>query len=179
MKLIFLHGAPAAGKLTTAEALLRLVPGRLFDNHAAIDIARMVFDFEAPGFWELVQSVRAAVLTEAAKRSVPLVVMTFVYVTPNDLPAFEQFEAIVQRHKGEMLPVFLRCSTTEILRRVGNADRVQRRKMASEQGVRDYLASYKVEPVPRSSCLMLDSEIRCPEASAREIISHFKLLPGP
>jgi tRNA uridine 5-carbamoylmethylation protein Kti12 len=37
MKLLFLHGAPAVGKLTVAKALLRIVPGRLMDNHAAID----------------------------------------------------------------------------------------------------------------------------------------------
>jgi len=35
MNLLFLHGAPATGKLTVAKALLGMVPGRLFDNHAA------------------------------------------------------------------------------------------------------------------------------------------------
>ena len=55
MKLIFLHGEPASGKLTVARALLRLVPGRLMENHAAIDFARTLFDFGAPGFWELVE----------------------------------------------------------------------------------------------------------------------------
>ena len=180
MKLIFLHGAPAAGKLTVARALLRSLPGRLFDNHAAIDVASTVFDFGAPGFWELVQTVRIAVLNEAAERCVPLVVMTFVYVEANDLPVFERFEAIVLRHEGQMLPVFLGCSTAEILRRIGNADRVQRGKMASEQGAREFLANYKVAPVPRSNCLTLDSEIRPAEESAREIIRHFNLcqLPG-
>ena len=44
MKLLFLHGAPATGKLTVAKALLRIVPGRLFDNHAAIDLARTIFE---------------------------------------------------------------------------------------------------------------------------------------
>jgi len=58
MKLLFLHGAPAAGKLTVARAPLQLVPGRLFDNHAAIDLARTLFEFGAPGFWELVHTVR-------------------------------------------------------------------------------------------------------------------------
>jgi tRNA uridine 5-carbamoylmethylation protein Kti12 len=43
MKLILLHGAPAAGKLTVAKALIRLVSGKLFDNHAATDVAGMVF----------------------------------------------------------------------------------------------------------------------------------------
>jgi hypothetical protein len=48
MKLVFLHGAPAVGKLTVAKALLCLVPGRLFDNHAAMDLALTVFDFGVP-----------------------------------------------------------------------------------------------------------------------------------
>ena len=60
MKLLLLHGAPAAGKLTVAKALLGMVPGRLFDNHVAIDLALTIFDFGAPGFWELVHSVRCA-----------------------------------------------------------------------------------------------------------------------
>lgn len=50
MKLVFLHGAPATGKLTVAKALLNVVPGRLLDNHAAIDFARNVFESERQGF---------------------------------------------------------------------------------------------------------------------------------
>jgi|SRR5215470_8326040 len=94
MKLVFLHGAPAAGKLTVAKALLRAVPGRLFDNHAAIAVAQTVFDFGAPGFWELVNAVRSSVLEAAAGHGVPLVVTTYCYVEPDDRPAYEQFEAI-------------------------------------------------------------------------------------
>jgi hypothetical protein len=40
MKLVFLHGSPAVGNLTVARALLRIVSGRLFDNHAAKRRAR-------------------------------------------------------------------------------------------------------------------------------------------
>jgi tRNA uridine 5-carbamoylmethylation protein Kti12 len=47
MMLLFLHGSPAVGKLTVAKALLRIVPGRLMDNHAAIDLALTIFDFGA------------------------------------------------------------------------------------------------------------------------------------
>ena len=61
MKLLFIHGAPASGKLTVARALLQAVQGKLFDNHAAIDVARTVFEFGAPGFWELVHDVRCGV----------------------------------------------------------------------------------------------------------------------
>ncbi|MDP3691556.1 MAG: hypothetical protein Q8R73_11105, partial [Bradyrhizobium sp.] len=100
MKLLFLHGAPAAGKLTVAKALLQLVPGRLFDNHAAIDLARTLFEFGAPGFWELVHATRCQALNIAAEHGVALVVTTFCYADPLDLPQFEKFEEIMQRHGG-------------------------------------------------------------------------------
>jgi hypothetical protein len=115
MKLVFIHGAPAAGKLTTARALIDRIGGRLFDNHAAIDVARTVFEFGAPGFWELVQATRILVLESASERSLPLLVMTFVYADPIDLPAFEQFEAVVQKHGGQLFPVFLQCSADGIV----------------------------------------------------------------
>src|SRR5258708_36871985 len=107
MKLLFLHGAPAAGKLTVAKALLEIVPGRLSDNHAAIDLARTIFDFGAPGFWELVHTVRCSALDAAAQKGVALVITTFCYAEPDDRPQYEDFEAIIRRHGGELLPVFL------------------------------------------------------------------------
>ena len=71
--------------------------------------------------------------------------------------------------------MFLQCSTAEIVRRVGNADRVERGKMASGEGFRDSLASCKVSPVPPSNCLVVDSEIGSAEANARQITRHFDL----
>jgi chloramphenicol 3-O-phosphotransferase len=176
-RLIFLHGAPATGKLTVAKALLRAVPARLFDNHAAIDVARTLFDFGAPGFWELVHTVRSAAVNAAAEQGVPLVVTTYCYAEPDDRPTFEQFEAIVQRHGGELLPVFLHCSKEEIIRRVSNADRAERRKIKSKRGLDTFLAQYNISPVPRTHCLVLDSEARPADATAQKIIRHFNLIP--
>jgi len=85
MKLIFRHHAPATGKLTVASALLRVVPGKLFHNHAAIDVARTVFDFGAPGLWALAQTVGSSVLDAAALHGVPLVVATYCYAEPADV----------------------------------------------------------------------------------------------
>jgi hypothetical protein len=175
MKLLFIHGAPACGKLTTAKALLDRVNGRLFDNHAAIDVARTVFDFGTPEFWALVQRVRVSVLEAAAQKPVPLVVMTFVYVEPDDLVTLERYEAAIHQHGGQLLPVFLECSAAEIVRRVGNADRVAKRKMASEQSARDFFVKYKAVAMPRPNCLVLDSENNSAEANAERIIRHFNL----
>jgi hypothetical protein len=175
MKVVFIHGAPGSGKLTTARALLSRVNGRLFDNHAAIDVARTVFDFGEPGFWDLVRTVRASVLNAAAGRGIPFLVMTFVYVAPDDLATFEEFETIVHGHGGHLLPVFLQCSLNEIVRRIGNPDRVAGKKMASEQSARDFLIRHQVAPVPRADCLVLDSEANDAQANAQRIIRQFNL----
>ena len=173
MKLLFIHGPPGAGKLTTAKALLGRVPGRLFDNHAAIDVARTVYDFGAPGFWELVREVRLSVLESAGRTNVALVVMTFVYV-PEDLVIFQQFEACVKKHDGELLPVFLDCAVDELARRIDNPDRVARKKLTSAESLRATMAEDKIEPVPRA-CLMLNSEATDANANALAIIRHFSL----
>jgi hypothetical protein len=175
MKLLFLHGAPAVGKLTVAKALLRIVPGRLMDNHAAIDLARTIFEFGAPGFWELVHDVRRSAMNAAAEHGVPLLVTTFCYAEPEDREQFGQIEEIVQRHSGELLPVFLHCSREEALRRVGNPDRVERRKLISgEHLIRD-LDRYDLTAVPRPDCLKLDTGVNPADVTAQKIAGHFRL----
>src|SRR5258708_16168667 len=156
MKLLFLHGSPATGKLMVAKALLGMVPGRLLDNHAAIDFARTIFDFGAAGFWELVRSVRHSAMIAAAEHGVSLLVTTFCYADPEDRAQYDDFEAIMQRHGGELLPVFLHCSREEAVRRVGNPDRVARRKVTSGESLIEYLDGNNFTAVPRADCLRLD-----------------------
>ena len=175
MKLLFLHGAPAVGKLTVAKALIRIVPARLMDNHAAIDLARTIFEFGAPGFWELVHDVRRSAMNAAAEHRVPLLVTTFCYAEPEDREQFGQIEAIVQRHGGKLLPVFLHCSREEALRRVGHPDRVARRKISSGEHLIRELDRYDLTAVPRSDCLRLDTSINPADATARKIVRHFGL----
>jgi hypothetical protein len=175
MKLLFLHGSPAVGKLTVAKALLRIVPGRLMDNHAAIDLALTIFAFGAPGFWELVHDVRLSAIDAAAEHGVPLLVTTFCYAEPDDREQFRQIEEIVQRHGGELLPVFLHCSREEALRRVGNPDRVERRKISSGEHLIRELDRYNLTAVPRPDCLKLDTSINPADVTARKIVQHFGL----
>ena len=155
--------------------MLKLVGGRLLDNHAAIDFARTIFDFGAPGFWELIQDVRVAAMKAAARQNVPTVAMTFCYSHPGDLPTFERFESLVREEKGELLPVHLHCSDKEIAERIGNADRIERRKTSSMQDLARFRLTYNDAPVPRAECFSLDTGARSAQATAREIVRRFHL----
>jgi hypothetical protein len=175
MKLVFIHGSPAVGKLTVAKALLRLVPARLMDNHANVDLARTVFDFGVPGFWELVHASRCAALDAAAKHGVPLLVTTYCYVEPDDRAAVQEFEAILGKYGAEMLPVFLRCSREEAARRVGNPDRAERGKLTTAEGLINFIDGRDFTSVPREDCARFDTEAMQPDAVAREIVRRFAL----
>jgi hypothetical protein len=115
-------------------------------------------------------------LEAAAERDVPLLVATYCYAEPDDRPAVADFEAILQRHRGELLPVFLHCAKDETIRRLGNADRADRGKIISERGLAEFLARFHMAPVPRADCLMLDTGAGPAEATAQQIIAHFKLV---
>ena len=174
-QLLYLHGPPASGKRTIAQAIVNVIPGRLFDNHAAVDFARTVLDFDAPGFWDLVHSARMIAIEKAAEQRVPLVVYTSCYSHPDDLPLLEDFERVLARHGGILLPVFVACSTQALHERVGAADRVERRKVTTKEGLDRCLARWNLVPVPRANCYTVDSEVATPTEAARRIVARFGL----
>jgi tRNA uridine 5-carbamoylmethylation protein Kti12 len=45
MKLVFIYGPPAAGKLTVATELSRLTGFKLFHNHVSIQFVESLFEY--------------------------------------------------------------------------------------------------------------------------------------
>ena len=66
MDLIYLHGAPASGKLTIARQLEARLGCGVFHNHLTIEVAKAFFPFDTPPFWRMVAEVRLATLRAAA-----------------------------------------------------------------------------------------------------------------
>ena len=66
MKLIFIYGAAAVGKLTVARELARLTGFRLFHNHLTVDLVSAVFDFGTEPFVKLREQIWLKVFREAA-----------------------------------------------------------------------------------------------------------------
>ena len=83
MKLIIIYGAPAAGKLTIATEVARRTGFKLFHNHVSIDCVRPVFDFGSPPFLRMIETIRFAMIAEAAREGVGLI-HTFVYASGED-----------------------------------------------------------------------------------------------
>jgi dephospho-CoA kinase len=74
MKLIFIYGPPASGKLTIARKLSELTGLPVFHNHLIVDAVQSVFPFGTPTFNALRESFWLTMMREAARERRSLLV---------------------------------------------------------------------------------------------------------
>lgn len=67
MKLVFIYGPAASGKLTVARALSTLTGLSVFHNHLVVDAVAAVFPFGSPQFIRLREQMWMAMFEEAAR----------------------------------------------------------------------------------------------------------------
>jgi tRNA uridine 5-carbamoylmethylation protein Kti12 len=77
MKLVFIYGPPAVGKLTVATELAKLTGFKLFDNHVSIDFVKSVFEYGTRQYWKLIEEYRISMFKQAAKHGIDTI-FTFV-----------------------------------------------------------------------------------------------------
>src|ERR1700747_3700957 len=90
MRLIFIYGMPATGKLTVARELARITGFKVFHNHLAVDLLLVIFEFGSKPFVELREEIWLSVFRQAAENDVPGLIFTFApegTVRPVFIPA--------------------------------------------------------------------------------------------
>ncbi len=169
MKLIFLFGPPAAGKLTVARELAAQTGWRLFHNHLAVDLALSLYDFGTPGFIALREQLWLTAFRRAMADGIPTVIFTFN--PENTVPQrfIDELFAEIAAAGGEVIPVELTVADAEIERRLGSAQRREHRKLvdlALYRKLRD--AGVFMTPIIPAPRLSLDTGVMSPiEAAAR------------
>ena len=108
MKLIFIYGPPAVGKLTVATELGRITSFAVFDNHLSTDCVLPVFAYGTKSLAKLGRKIRLDVIEEAAREGVD-VIFTFVYRDPQGAPVVEEICNAVDAHRGTVSFVQLLC----------------------------------------------------------------------
>lgn len=175
MKFVFIYGPPGAGKFTVGRELANLTSLRLFHNHMAIDWARPFFDFDTPEFWSLVEKLRQAVIMDAARAKLGLIV-TFVHLPTDDLAGLRHVCAVLQSEGCQPCFVNLTCSVQTLRERIGEASRVEMGKLSSLEALdrqmqyRDYF-----QQIPGVDSLPVRSDNITPAEAAQLIARHFDL----
>ncbi len=176
MKLVFIYGPPATGKLTVAEALARRTGYKLFHNHLTVDLARAFFEFGTPAFGRYVDQLRFEAFEVAARENVAGVIFTFCYALHLDDLFVQDVQDIVHKHGGEVNYVQLFCNRAELDRRVLEASRQRFRKIGDVELLRTVVGRHELfEPIPFVSNLSIDNTHVPAEEAAQQIINHYQL----
>lgn len=179
MKLIFIWGGAASGKLTVARELARLTGLPLFHNHLVVDALLERLPFGDPEFIRLREAMWMAAFETAATAGQSLI-FTFAPEGTVDEGFPQRVVDLVKSLGGEVKFARLVISPEEQERRIDNDSRKEFRKLVSLDLLRELRASFlEAEAAMPAADLVIDSETDEPEASARRIGAAFGVLPLP
>jgi len=175
MKLLFIYGPPAAGKLTVANEVAKRTGFKVFHNHVSIDAVLPIFEFGTKSFGRLVEMIRVETVAEAAREKVDLI-FTFCYAKGLDEEHVEKVERAAKENGAEVLYVLLTCSPGELMRRIVLEDRKKFKKATSVEMMEMFLEKYDLSsPVPFVDTLTIDNTELSAADVADQIIVHFGL----
>jgi len=173
--LVLLHGPPAAGKLTTANALSALVKARVFHNHLTLDVAKSLLNFGDPEFWDLVHDLRLLSLTAYFKYGTNTAIATWCYEESIDFKKYCDMKSIATASNGRILPIYLYCELHYLEDRVTHMHRREMNKLCELEQLRNYMSTKKYTAIPDDLCLEIDSGMNSAEHNAQEIVRKFDL----
>jgi chloramphenicol 3-O-phosphotransferase len=131
MKLIFLYGLPATGKLSVAQELSAMTGYKLFHNHLTVDLLLSVFDFGSPGFVALREEIWLSVFDQAAVSQLQALIFTFAPEPTVSAGFLEKILEAITRRGGEVEFVELVCPMGELKRRLNSPSRHRYGKLTS------------------------------------------------
>ncbi|MGO9337427.1 MAG: AAA family ATPase [Terracidiphilus sp.] len=178
MKLIFIYGMPASGKLTVAQELVAITGYKLFHNHLVVDLLQTVFEFGSPEFVALREEFWLSVFDRASRSPLPGMIFTFNPESTVRPEFISNVKKIVAEAGGELHFIELTAPLPELKRRMGTLSRLQYKKLASvplfeqlhQEGV------FAVDYMPKPE-LSIDTSIHQPARAALQIARALNLLP--
>lgn len=168
MKLVFIHGAPAVGKLTVARELASLTGFRLFHNHLTVDLVSSLFDFGSEPFVLLREQIWLAAFAEAARTDASLIFTFNPERTVRDRFVRDAID-VVESAGGRVIYVELTCAEAELERRIEDASRKEFGKLASVEQYRSLkdAGAFHFPKLPNG--ITLDTTNQLPVETARLI----------
>src|SRR5688572_13465654 len=146
MELVFIYGPPAVGKLTVGREMAALTGFKLFHNHLGVNAVQAVFPKGTESWNRLVGELWVAVLAEAARTGVDLV-MTWAHGAGEDVA--RRYAEAVESNGGRVLLVRLVAEPDVLAARVVGEDRRALGKLTDPAALRDLLGgAYRTRPLP-------------------------------
>lgn len=181
MKLLFLIGNTAVGKMTVGQELCKITPFRLFHNHMMIEPVLEIFGtFDGA----VIQKLRSVIFEEFAKTDNFGMVFTFMWAfdMPSDWEYLESVKKIFGLPEEDIYyveliaPQEVRLARNETENRLRNKASKRDIEASNQRLLRDD-RNYRCESLPGEipfpNYLRLENANLSPEEAAQRIKSHF------
>ncbi|WP_114954513.1 shikimate kinase [Sphingosinicella terrae] len=179
MKLVFLYGPPASGKLTVGREIAKTSGLALFHNHLVVDAVASLFPFGSPAFVRLRELFWIEAMTEAACAGRSLV-FTFA-PEPTVAPDFpERLKEAVTAQGGEVAFVRLTVARDEQEQRLVEASRAEHGKLRDVGLLRALAEGFEAcDAAMPAPALTLDTGALAPAEAAARIVEALELVRAP
>jgi hypothetical protein len=175
MKLIYMYGPPASGKLTIANELVRLTGYRLFHNHSTQDLVGVIYPEWNDVRYKLVEKLRLDVFEYAAQNDTNLVYTQHYTGNEDDVLFVKKVVDTVSKRGGTVNFVEVTAPLAILQKRVTDESRTSFGKAKDIKTLQRHLgASLNVQVEYEG--ITIDSSIRKPTANAQTIIDAFHLI---
>jgi len=183
MKLVFLFGSGAVGKMTVGQALTKITDLRLFHNHMSIEPVLEIFGtFNRAA----VERIRQVVFEEFAKTDAYGLIFTYIWAFDQqaDWDYIEHVKSIFRPYGTEFYYVELVASPEIRTQRNATENRLlhkpsKRDIEASNRRNEAQNSRYRLESrngeIPFENYIKIDNSALSPEQTARMIKEHFSL----
>lgn len=171
MKLIFIYGLPATGKLTVAQELASLTGYKLFHNHLAVDLLLAVFEFGSLPFVQLREEIWLSVFDQACRAQLPGLIFTFAPERTVRPQFVSEALSVVGQAGGEVTFVELTCPIAELKERLDSPSRRNYQKL-TDLSIFDQLHAgghFESSQMPKAA-LSIDTAHCPPKQAALRII---------
>jgi hypothetical protein len=170
VKLLFLHGPPAVGKLTIAREVARQTGWRLLHNHLVVDLALAIYDFGTPGFIAFREQLWLSTVRRAIADDLPGLIFTFTPEKTVHQYFIDELYSAVTGAGTQIITIQLTASEAEIERRLGSDSRREHRKLVDLELYRKLRdeGAFRAPIIPKAQ-LRIDTERRTPGEAATTI----------
>lgn len=183
MKLVFIFGKGAVGKMTVGQELMKITDLRLFHNHMTIEPVIKIFGrFEK----EVSDKLRQVIFEEFAKSDLYGLIFTYIWAfdSPSDWEYLEKIKNIFKPAHTEFYYVELTAPLDVRLKRNATENRLSSKASkrdieASNQRLLQEESSYRLESyegeIKFENYIRIDNSHLSAELAAKQIKEHFNL----
>lgn len=174
MKLVYIYGTPAVGKLTVAEHLAKITDFKLFHNHLTADYVSSLFPLRDKMSNKLKEKIALVMFEAAAKNNVDLIFTMAHKEEYNDF--IKEIINIIEKFNGEILLVKLVCDKERLYERIVQDSRKAFGKATTTKELEKILKkSSKFKTIPFKKSLVIDNNVLSAEKCAQKIKKFYKL----